>query len=251
MLALSKGKAVLCEKPFTVDTESATEVAAFAKKQNLFCMEAMWMRFNPHIQELRRLIRAGGIGSVRSLRADVGWTKPDFEERSREDSGAVHSFGCYALSLAWFLLGTPTGFSARLLRNTHGVDVNCGMLLHYPDTLVTLAATINATQTNEVAVFGSDGSAMVRAPFIDAVSMEVNRHGQPPPAPHLRLKRALATRFPFLNSPRSIKPGAGLDGEIAECVRCLHAGLTESPVMPLNETLEIHEYLDRIRATPT
>ena len=42
--------------------------------------------------------------------------------------------------------------------------------------------------------------------------------------------------------------GEGLRFEAAEVERCLAAGLTESPLMPLDETLTIMSTLDAIRA---
>lgn len=43
-------------------------------------------------------------------------------------------------------------------------------------------------------------------------------------------------------------PHNGYPYEAAEVARCLEAGLTESPVMPLAETLAIMETLDTCRA---
>src|SRR5262245_12566154 len=41
-LALKAGKAVLCEKPFTINAAQAHEVIQFARERKLFLMEAMW-----------------------------------------------------------------------------------------------------------------------------------------------------------------------------------------------------------------
>jgi hypothetical protein len=42
--------------------------------------------------------------------------------------------------------------------------------------------------------------------------------------------------------------GSGLRHEAAEAARCLRLGLTESPVMPLDETVSIMGTMDEIRA---
>jgi hypothetical protein len=42
--------------------------------------------------------------------------------------------------------------------------------------------------------------------------------------------------------------GNGYQYEAIEAMRCLRAGMTESPVMPLDETLGIMRTLDAIRA---
>jgi hypothetical protein len=43
--------------------------------------------------------------------------------------------------------------------------------------------------------------------------------------------------------------GNGYNYEIAEVVRCLRAGRTECPVMPLDESVAILEVIDQMRAS--
>lgn len=45
LTALRAGKAVLCEKPFTVNSKELEELIGFARERKLFLMEAMWTRF--------------------------------------------------------------------------------------------------------------------------------------------------------------------------------------------------------------
>ena len=45
LLCLNHRKNVLCEKPFTLNANQAGEVIKTARKNKLFLMEAMWMRF--------------------------------------------------------------------------------------------------------------------------------------------------------------------------------------------------------------
>ncbi|OUM55575.1 hypothetical protein BVG19_g5140 [[Candida] boidinii] len=53
---LEKGKNVLMEKPFTINSRQTEVLIEFAKRQNLFLMEAMWTKFNPVFKELKNLI---------------------------------------------------------------------------------------------------------------------------------------------------------------------------------------------------
>jgi hypothetical protein len=43
-------------------------------------------------------------------------------------------------------------------------------------------------------------------------------------------------------------PGGGMQFEALEVARCLRAGLTESPLLPLAETISIMGILDRVRS---
>ncbi len=44
------------------------------------------------------------------------------------------------------------------------------------------------------------------------------------------------------------RTGVGYTHEIDEVNRCLHLGLTESPLMPLDDTLDMMRLLDGVRA---
>lgn len=253
LLVLAHDKAVLCEKPFTMTAGEAEEVATVARERGLFAMEAMWMRFNPLVQNLREAIRNGSLGTVRSLHAEVGWSKAGFQQHSAMEKGTMLSFGCYALSLAWFLLGPPTGYEAHIVRNEQGLDISCGMLLHYPATLATLNTSVAATQSNELLVVGDDGMAKIHSTFIDANSMDLFGKRLPKEKPIERagrISRSLRRLFPSLPAAGLVESGAGFRGEIEETMRCLASGRTESDVMPLDESIAIHRCLDRIRTQP-
>ncbi|MGC8750329.1 Gfo/Idh/MocA family protein, partial [Hydrotalea sp.] len=55
MLCLQHGKAVLCEKPFAINTKQAKAMIALAKQQKVFLMEALWTKFLPHYQQLMQI----------------------------------------------------------------------------------------------------------------------------------------------------------------------------------------------------
>ena len=66
LLAIEAGKAVLVEKPFTLNAAEAPELVAAARARGMFLMEAMWTRFLPHIVRIRELLAGGALGDVRT-----------------------------------------------------------------------------------------------------------------------------------------------------------------------------------------
>jgi predicted dehydrogenase len=72
-LCLEAGKAVLCEKPFSVNAAEAQRVVGLAREKGLFLMEGMWTRFFPLMEEVRRLVSGGALGEVRMLNVDFGF----------------------------------------------------------------------------------------------------------------------------------------------------------------------------------
>ena len=57
--ALAAGKAVLCEKPLTVDPATTKDLIAYAKEKGVFLMEAMKTGFLPAIQCAKDWIESG------------------------------------------------------------------------------------------------------------------------------------------------------------------------------------------------
>ncbi len=72
MLGINAGKAVLVEKPFTINAGEARELIDAAQARGTFLMEAMWTRFLPHVVRIRELIAEGRLGDIRSVLADHG-----------------------------------------------------------------------------------------------------------------------------------------------------------------------------------
>ena len=76
-MALTAGKHVLIEKPFTLNAAEAEEVVALAQSNRLVALEAMWTRFLPHMVNIRKIVASGVLGELRSVIADHTQDLPD------------------------------------------------------------------------------------------------------------------------------------------------------------------------------
>lgn len=235
LLALAAGKAVLCEKPFALSAAEARDMILAARAAGRFLMDAMWTRFFPIIDSLRELLAAGELGTPRLLTADFGFLgDPEAKRRVFDPDlggGALLDVGIYPLALTWDLFGPPQ----RILSVAHpgptGVDETSAMILQYADgRMAQLAASIAANTAQEVVISGTLASARIPRPFWKPSTLIVSRVGRPDER---------------IDLPYS---GFGYQFEILEVMRCLRAGLRESPRMPLVETLALMEALDTIRA---
>src|SRR5581483_8289762 len=72
LLALAGGKPVLVEKAFTRNAAEAEAVIASAAARCLLVVEAMWTRFLPHIDVVRRCLEDELLGEVVAVEADHG-----------------------------------------------------------------------------------------------------------------------------------------------------------------------------------
>jgi predicted dehydrogenase len=234
-LCLEAGKAVLCEKPFTLNAAQARDLVRLARERQLFLMEAMWTRFLPAMTEVGRLIADGTIGEIRFLTADFGFHK-EFDPRHRLfdpalGGGALLDVGVYLASLASMLFGPPTQMQSLAHIGASGVDEQAALLFGYEGGRFSqLTAAITATTPQEATIVGSAGSIRLHAPWWRVTSFTLAVDGRPPEI----------IDAPFL--------GNGYTHEALEAMRCLRAGETESPLLPLDETVAVIETLDRVRA---
>ncbi len=130
------GKAVLCEKPFTLNARQAAELIALARQRRLFLMEAMWMRFQPAIVHVRQILAEKTLGEIRLLSADFGLHFA-FDPAGRLfapelGGGALLDLGVYPVSLASMVFGRPASIVSLATMGRTGVDDQSGIVLPLP-----------------------------------------------------------------------------------------------------------------------
>ena len=126
MLALEAGKPVLVEKAFARNAAEATAVIEAARARGLLVVEAMWTRFLPHLDVVRRCLEEGVLGEVVAVEADHGQLlHPDGPERMTEPAlagGALLDLGIYPIAFAHLALGGFTAVQATGTLIDTGVD---------------------------------------------------------------------------------------------------------------------------------
>ncbi|MEU8260834.1 Gfo/Idh/MocA family oxidoreductase [Micromonospora sp. NPDC048999] len=235
MTCLAGGKAVLVEKPCTLDLATSTELVETAGARGLFLMEAMWMRTNPIILRVVELIAEGAIGEVTHVRADFGVAgpfPPEHRMRARTlGGGALLDLGVYPVSLAHLLLGVPHHVRAWSKLSPEGVDENTGIVLGWDSGAVaTLSCGMVGATAITASITGTTGRIDLPEPFFRPGSAVLHRLGAEPEI-----------------IPADLT-GGGYQHEATEVQRCLAAGLVESPLVPHSATLEVMALLDDIRA---
>ena len=235
ILCLQAGKAVLCEKPFAINTVEAEEVIALARKNGRFLMEAMWTRFLPVVERARRLLAEGAVGEVRMISVDFGFRAP-LDPHSRLfdphlGGGALLDVGVYCVSLASMVFGPPARIASMAHLGQTGVDEQAAVILGYDGgQLAVLTAAIRTNTPQEALLLGTEGQIRIYSPWWRPTTLTLSIQGQEDEVMH----------FPF--------EGNGYNYEIAEVMRCLRAGRSESDVLPLDETMAIMRTMDQIRA---
>jgi predicted dehydrogenase len=232
-LALEAGKPVLVEKSFTLNARDAREVIATARSRGLFCMEAMWMRFNPLIVQAQRLVADGHLGELVSVRADLSrHFTYDAAHRLFDlgaGGGALLDLGVYPATFAWLFLGRPDEIHASGALSPTGSDATAAVQWTYRTGQVAQIHTSAACDSPYGGlVAGTQGWLNIDTPIHRPATMTVHTDA----GDEVRTGNL---------------PGNGYGPQVAEVERCLRAGELESPVVPLDETVAIIETLDEAR----
>jgi len=84
-MAAEKGKHILCEKPVTASLKETKEAVAACKKNRVFLQEGYMMKFHGAHEKIRELIKAGEIGKVVYIRAQLSCWYPAIKGAWRQD----------------------------------------------------------------------------------------------------------------------------------------------------------------------
>ncbi|ULO06750.1 Gfo/Idh/MocA family oxidoreductase [Paenibacillus sp. 19GGS1-52] len=237
LLALRAGKAVLCEKPFTVNSGELEEIVAYAREQKLFLMEAMWARCIPAIIKIKEWLAAGRIGDVRLIKADLGfrseWNPEGRLLNPKLGGGALLDVGIYPISFASMIFGpNPESISSTVHIGETGVDEHFSLLLSYGGgRTASLNGGIRLNLQEDAQIYGTEGRIVLPENVVNPRSA------------------VLYVGDKIVETFEDDRLSIGYAFEAEEVGRCLQAGLTESSAITLDESLAIMKLLDQIRAS--
>lgn len=270
LMGIRAGKAVLVEKPFALDSGAAGRIATAARAAGVFCMEAMWTRFQPLPNLLRDRIAAGDLGEMRGF--DARFCAANLPQAGGNlfdpaaGGGALLHRGIYPLSLARFFLGPIA--EVRTMGRVGGtrVDEDSVLILrHESGALSTLRASLRVAGPDGMTLYGTAATVDVEGPVWRPTGAVLRPTWAAPVQPGrrrrletlresgpwiavsdrlARVKRALRGRGRRLNAPFG---GNGYRHEALAVMAALAEGRTEDPRMPLSESVELMAIIDAAR----
>jgi predicted dehydrogenase len=230
--AINSGKAVLCEKPITVNLEESDSLIALAKEKDQYLAEAMWTYFLPVIKKVSGWVSEGRIGRVLNIKADFGNRVP-FDPDSRMYSpklagGTLLDMGIYPLAITWLIYKSdPINISVISRKAPTGVDNDVNMLLEYEDASASLHSSFRSKLNNHAYIIGEKG-------YIDI-----------PEFWHAR-ECILYDSENIIDSFQDDRKGKGYEFEIDAVSIDLLNGLKQSGVMPLDYSRKLQEHMQMV-----
>ncbi|MDT8415639.1 MAG: Gfo/Idh/MocA family oxidoreductase [Flavobacteriaceae bacterium] len=180
---LRAGKAVLCEKPFAINTVQVNGMIKLATQKNLFLMEAMWTRFLPHFQFVLEMIREQKLGALRAMEADFCIDVP-FDSASRIynnklGGGSLLDLGIYPVFAALMFMGKPDDIQATATLSKTNVDLDCQITFDYKNgRQAKLFSAINQETPTTATLHFEGGKILMNSRFHQPSTVTVtDEHG--------------------------------------------------------------------------
>lgn len=233
LLALNAGKHVLLEKPFTINAREAKEIKDLAAAKKLFVLEAMWTRFLPSMDAIFEVINSGVLGEIKLVTADHSQYLPHVPRlwEPQLGGGALLDLGIYPVSFAVRVLGLPQKMTAKATLTGEKVDETTSIIFEYEDgAQATLTTCMSAAGPVTAVVTGTYGRIDIDGSFYNQTSFKVfNQGGEVIQSYHQKID------------------GVGRQYQGLHLERCVAAGLLESPIMSITESVEIMKVMDALR----
>jgi predicted dehydrogenase len=169
MQAARAGKHVYCEKPFTLSRASAEQALKVCAAAKVTLMVGFNWRFQPALQEVKRMIDDGRLGKV--LHVEGNFNGPSVyrfpkehwrPSRDEGPAGGMTGRGCHVVDAMIYLAGHIDSVYAMSKRQVldYGLDDTTSMLFTFKGGSTGYLATVIATAEGwRLQVFGSKGWA--------------------------------------------------------------------------------------------
>jgi len=229
--ALKSGKAVLCEKPATLNFEEMQEIAEVARAEKILFMEAMKPRFQPAYKKLKNILAENNLGKILSVETslcnEMELTGKTYHSQQGQ-GGALLDVGIYCASWLDDFLGEVTS-AEKIISEVKGeVDFYVDAELNFSGRIGKLECAFDRKKPRQAILNFERGKIIVD---------ELHRPQE-------------FTIYTENNQPQKISAVYEIDdffGEIKHFTDCIENKKIESDIMPLQASLNCAKILDTIR----
>ena len=168
---LRNKKAVLCEKPMTINATETMALIDISRKNNTLLMEAFMYKIHPQTQQVMKVIQEN-LTSPLSIRAEFCFSVdvPESHRLVNKElgGGSILDIGCYPMSISRHAVGAvngknfmnPASIEGQGELNSQGIDLNASAKLVFEDgSLAEIKSATNLSSASDVEI--SDGKTTI------------------------------------------------------------------------------------------
>ena len=233
MEAIQHGKPCLVEKAFMANYEQSLAIVNAAREKKVFLAEAIWTRYQPIVQTIREIISEGRLGDLRLLTASIGYSMGDKPRIMRADlcGGALLDLGVYGINFVrMFCDAKIEHIESQCMKSETGMDLTNTISFNMAGGIMAnIQSSACCVNDNQGTICGTEGYLIV------------DNINNPQTVKVYKRDRIFVEE---IKVPQQI---TGYEYQFLACKDALEQGLTESPYMPLDETLYIMKMMDDLR----
>ena len=160
--ALRAGKAVLCEKPLSINAAECRRLIAIAEGRPGYLMEAMWTWFLPAIRQAKQWVDSGRIGRILRIHSEFGYPM-EYDPDTRVYNtalagGCLLDMGVYPVAFtALFTESDPLDVSVVSRHAPNGVEDDVVATFSYEHFTATLGTSFRTRLNNWAFIYGEKG----------------------------------------------------------------------------------------------
>ena len=231
--AILAGKPCLVEKAFMANHREAEEIVTLAREKRVFLAEAIWTRYQPAVQIVRKLISGGRIGEPRLVTATLGYSMGEKPRIMQPDlcGGALLDLGVYAINFVRMFFGSKIlNIESQCVKSKTGMDLtNSISLVLEGGILASLQSSAACVGDNIGVIAGTEGNIIID---------NINNPQR------IRLNGRDRVFVEEIEVPQQI---TGYEYQFLECREAIADNQLEPYSMPLDETLYIMQLMDGLR----
>ena len=228
--ALNAGKAVLCEKPATLNLEEMQEVAEVSRRKKILFMEAMKPRFQPLYKKLKEKISDGKLGKILSVETslcnEMTLTGKTYHSEKNQ-GGALLDVGIYCASWLDDFLGEVTAAKKISFDVRDEIDYYIDAELNFSGRIGRLECAFDRKKSRQ-AILNFERGKIIVDELHRPQSMKIFSEGGEE----------------ILTAPYEVDD---FFGEIKHFTNLIERGKIESDIMPLQASLNCAKILQEIR----
>ena len=174
---LRNKKAVLCEKPMTMNATETMALIDLSRKHNTLLMEAFMYKIHPQTQKIISLVKDRLQGPLH-IKANFCFSVdvPETHRLVNKDlgGGSILDIGCYPTSISRYVVGAinnkgfmnPISFKAEGELNSQGIDLNASAKLKFEDgSVAEIKSATNKQTETDVVISDNQLSLIVNQPW--------------------------------------------------------------------------------------
>ena len=168
--AAEAGKHVLCEKPISLNVAEAKSLLAVRDRTGVKIGEAFMVKTHPQWLRTQEIIRAGGIGNLRSIAGVFSYFNRDpanVRHKVAWGGGGLMDIGCYPITMSRFIYGEePVRVTGTLERDPDfGTDRLASAILEFPSGQSIFTCGTQTAYFQRMHFLGTSGRVEIEIPW--------------------------------------------------------------------------------------